>query len=401
MNDVIIVGAGPAGSITALLCAKAGLQVLLIDKQPFPREKTCAGALSVRAQAALQFAGITLPPEIEERQISGIQFIGPDMLSFTVRTPTPFACTIRRSNFDHFLAQQAIKTGVQFLDDCSLTKLVQNSNQVVCHTTKGVFKGQLLIGADGAASTVGKITGLRHPMKPNEIGLAIEVNVPVPNDLWKRVLDSSIIYAWFLSIPSGYFWVFPRKESLSVGLGGVANKLGNAPNLLRGLSRRFTNRLGIAPFSLSGIRGHMLPFFKNAVPLTANRVLLVGDAAGFIDAFSGQGICYALESGLIAANTCIRLITMKLDISRELLRYQTLIQRRLGAELHISWSISKFIHSHLYGGFRLARRLRAASRLVFDLASGKTDYNRMKSNPLAFISQLIINELQSRVIPRS
>ena len=154
--DVIISGAGPAGSMTAYTCAKAGLDVLLLDKATFPREIPCGGGISVRAENALRLAGIELPADQIEQELRGLQFMGPDQKPFVLRSSKTLGYTVKRSQFDDYLVKQAINVGAKFVDSCTLQQLETHQNLVTVETEKGIFESQLLIGADGVTSTVGR-----------------------------------------------------------------------------------------------------------------------------------------------------------------------------------------------------------------------------------------------------
>ncbi|MFX0168089.1 MAG: geranylgeranyl reductase family protein [Candidatus Hodarchaeota archaeon] len=397
MYDVIIIGAGPAGSLTANQCAKAGLHTLLIDKDRFPREKPCAGGLSIRSVKALRLAGIQVPRDLIERTIFRAELMGPDMIPFHIQTPRPFGYIVRRGRFDAHLVEQAKRAGTHFIDDCELTKFAIRSDSVTCLTTQGAFKGKLLVGADGAATKVGRLAGLQKPMKANEVGIALEVNAQVPENAWHAILDPSMIYLWFLDIPFGYFWAFPRKHSLSLGIGGMATGFDNVPALLRGFAQLFRKRLGLPPLVLEKIRGHMLPVFAlKLTAFTGHRVLLVGDAAGFVDTFTGQGICYALESGIIAGHIIKKIVQVDQNQSIALAQYTQLVHRRFGRELLYSAQFAQLVHAHRYGAFRTTRHLRSISEFIFDLAAGNVSYDRMRRNPLMFLGRCVVRELRSR-----
>jgi geranylgeranyl reductase family protein len=397
MYDVIISGAGPAGSMTAYTCAKAGLDVLLLDKVTFPRDVPCGGGISVRSEKILRLAGINLPADLIEQELSGLQFMGPDQKPFVLRSSETLGYTVKRSQFDHYLVNQAIKVGAKFIDSCTLQQLETHQNRVTVETEKGVFESHLLIGADGVTSTVGHLSGLRKPLNPDRVGVALEVEVPISRKLWSSVLDPSVIQFWFLSIPFGYFWVFPRKDSLSLGIGGMATKLGNATKKLHGLARIFTNRHDLPPFSIPKIRGRMLLALEYPVLETTDRILLVGDAAGLVDIFTGQGICYALESGFLAATTAIKSVKIKRFTKKMLSEYTWNARRRFGEEIRISWTVANLVHNHLHTFFQVSRRLKCIHQILFDIILGKTDYYRIRRNLLAFAKQLLTFELQHRL----
>jgi geranylgeranyl reductase family protein len=387
--------------MAAYNCAKAGLQTLLIDKARFPRDKPCGGAVSVRSLNALKLVGLKIPDTVIEQKIYGLQFMGPELKPFEYHSKHLLAYTVKRSKFDDYLAGQAVHAGAQFKQECALIDLESSQDHVRCQTTEGQFGGRVIIGADGATSIVGRRIGLRKPMPAREIGIAIEADTPIHETQWNRGPAPSTIVLWLLNIPYGYFWMFPRKHSLSFGVGGMASDLGNLSKLLRGLVRMFCEQHEMPPFRLRNIRGHQLPVFRKTIPLSSNRVLLVGDAAGFIDTFSGQGICYALEGGQICARTVIEIIKHNRPLSEATSVYQTRIAQRFGEELRYSWTIARLVHSHLYGGFRMARFMRWPGALLFDIAQGKTDYYSMKRNPLGLFFKLFVAELKTRLLSSS
>lgn len=397
MYDVIIAGAGPAGSITAYTCAKAGLNVLLLDKATFPREVPCGGGISVRSENVLRFAGIELPPEQIEQELNGLQFMGPDQKPFLLRSSKTLGYTVKRSQFDHYLVKQAINVGTEFVDSCTLKQLDTQQNRVTVETEKGVFESHLLIGADGVTSTVGRLSGLRKPLNPDRVGIGLEVDVPISRKLWNNVLDPSVILFWFLNIPFGYFWVFPRKDSLSLGIGGMAKKMVAASKQLHRLARIFSNRHDLPPFSIPKIRGRMILALEYPVLETTNRILLVGDAAGLVDIFTGQGICYALESGVLAAKTVIRSVRNKRFTQKMLSEYTCSARRLFGEEIRISWTVTNLVHRHLHVFFQVARRLKCIHQVLFDIILGKSNYYRIHRNLLAFAKRLLNFELRHRL----
>lgn len=390
-------GAGPAGSSAARVCAKAGLDTLLLDMSVFPREKLCAGAVSMRSVRLLQSIGVNIPSQIIERKIYGIKLIGPDWKPLTFRSEKLLAYTVRRRTFDHFLVKQAIEVGTQFLHNHRVTSLDLQKNKVVCQTSKGNFAGRLIIGADGVTSRVARATGLRGRLDATATGICVEVDIPISPDILEKKIDPSLLTLWFPWIPLGYFWVFPRRQSLSIGLGGMANILKNLPRHLRILTKRYSRNTGLQIPPLKTIDGHPLPATGFSLPVVTNRVLLAGDAAGFVDMFTGQGICYAIESGILAGKIATKAVRRQ-DFNTSLLNeYPVLVKRRFGEELNTSISLAHFIHRHLYGTFRLANHLRCLSQLITDLATGQTDYYRMLRNPLRLFGRLLIAELQARI----
>ncbi len=394
--DVIVVGAGPAGSTAANVCAKAGLDVLLLDKAVFPRVKPCAGALSVRTLRLLRVTGVHLPNSIIERELFGIQLIGPDLKPVDIYSNSSLGCTIIRSRFDHYLVQKAVDAGAKFLDGHRVNNIEWQKSHISCHTNQGRFKGRLLIGADGIGGRVARAAGLRGSFDPGNTGIAIEADVLIPQEELENKINTNLLALYFLNIPLGYAWAFPRRTSLSLGIGGVANELKGLPRLLHIFARLYARQTGLHIPPLRKIVGHPLPATGFKQPLVANRVLLVGDAAGFVDVFTGQGICYAVESGILAGRTVIKAIHNQTFSGAALTSYSKIAQRRFGEELRVSRSVAMIIHNHLYGGFRLLRHIRSLNRFVQDIATGQTDYYRFLRNPLKSLGKTLIAEIRAR-----
>jgi flavin-dependent dehydrogenase len=346
---------------------------------------------------ALQLAGIKVPDEIIEQSISRAELMGPDKIPFHIHTPDFFGYMTRRDRFDAHLTNKATGAGAHFIDDCELKNLKFHSSAIHCLTNQGEYKAHFVVGADGVTTKVGRFAGLQKPMKADEVGIALEVTAPISDRMLKTNLDPSMIYLWFLDVPFGYFWVFPRKDSLSLGVGGMAGSLRRVPALLKGFIRLFQKRKGLPPLRLEKIRGHMLPVFAlKKTGFTGDRILLTGDAAGFVDTFTGQGICYAIESGLIAGHILKKIFKDNLDFAQGAKEYEQLIQRRMGRELLYSGFLAQLNQAYRYGVFRVARHLRSTSKFIFDIATGNNSYDRIRRNPLKFLGKTVAFELLHR-----
>jgi geranylgeranyl reductase family protein len=394
--DVVVVGAGPAGSTAANVCAKSGLDVLLLDKDVFPRTKPCGGGVSNRTLRLLRAFGVNLPDSLVERKILGFQLVGPDLHPVNIYSNSSLGCTVIRSKFDHFLVQEAVDAGATFLDGHRINNIEQHKNRIVCHTNQGKLRSKLLIGADGVGGRVARALGLRGPLCPELTGIAVEADVPIPKEELEQKIDPNILALYFLNIPLGYAWAFPRRAGLSLGLGGVASQLRGLPKKLRGFARLYARQTGLQIPPLRKIVGHPLPAIGFKQPLVANRVLLVGDAAGFVDIFTGQGLCYAVESGILAGRTVIKAIQKYAFSDTALSDYTRIARRRFGEELRLSRLVAVTVHNHLYGGFRLLRHIRGVDNLVKDIAAGQTDYYRLLRNPLNSLIKGLLAELRAR-----
>lgn len=289
LYDVIIIGAGPGGATAAYFLGEAGKRVLVIEKETLPRYKACGGGISA------QVLKDTFPFSFEtviETQIKAVTYAFGKQ-QHVIPAPEHGLQTVMRGRFDaHILAQAhaEVWTGT------AVRKVTELADRLVIETSAGrTVEGRYLIGADGANSVVAHALGLR---RGKTTAAAIEAEVPVTAVVRQRFGES----LWFIfgDIPNGYAWVFPKSDHLSVGIAALHPKHGD---LQAGLAR-VAARYGI---SLAGIRprGHPIPIYLQREPISTSRALLVGDAAGLADPFTGEGIRLAIKSGRIAAESII------------------------------------------------------------------------------------------------
>ena len=283
--DVAVVGAGPAGSMTAYRLARAHARVLLIDRARFPRDKPCGGGLTLRAVKELPFSVDPVVEDVVTRITCRLRY-GP---SFD-RTGREALCLMtQRRRLDHFLAERAQEAGADFRDGVRVevesdTKLRLDGTPVEVDT---------LVGADGANGVTARTLGLGGDIVP---GVALEGNVPhgvVSKDEYRgrMVIELAIL-------AGGYGWIFPKGDHVNVGVGGWASE---GPHV-RARLRELCTVYGIDPDDVTELRGHRLPLRRPTTKLGRGRALLVGDAAGLVDPVSGDGIYEAFVSARLAAD---------------------------------------------------------------------------------------------------
>lgn len=289
--QVIVVGAGPAGSTAGRLCAEYGLETLLLDRSAFPRKKICAGGVTCAAVKAL---GFTLPDSLIERECRNMLFKYRSVESM-IRIPGGLY-TVERQVFDEFIANKAAAAGARFHQNEPCLSLETGPERVVVHTDRARYEADLVIGADGAFSTVRR--ALFGRWSDQELNLCLHANIP----LSEREIDSrfgSTVHVHYGFEGRWYAYVFPGKESVAAGIGVKGPKATGLPESFR----RFLASCGLAyPERISGA---FLPVSLGIHASGAGRVLLAGDAAGFVDAFTGEGIRYALLSGAEAAAAAV------------------------------------------------------------------------------------------------
>jgi len=284
----LIVGAGPAGSTLAYELARLGVKVILIDKAQFPRRKTCGGGLNLRTVRLLPF---DLSPIIEN-VISGIRFSRSLEHPFSRRYPGPFMVTVSREKLDHFLVRKAEKAGALFSDRNSFRSVVPHNDSLQVTTSSGTFTTKFLVGTDGANGAVARKAGI--PLLTSHI-LAVHSEVPV--SLLPEQDPEMICIDWG-SLRRGYAYLFPKNSHFSMGAGASGLSSQKIKDYQRAFWAVLWQREDPPPFSTAGF---FLPLRRRRSPIHRGRCLLLGDAAGLVDPFTGEGIFSGVKSAQMAA----------------------------------------------------------------------------------------------------
>ncbi len=331
-HDVVIIGAGPSGATAAYHCAKQGLDTLFVDKSKFPRYKQCGGALSEQAMSYLDFH---LYDDLIERDIYGARVrFGRE--SIEVSKPYRIAALVTRSKFDYLLVQQAIKAGAKFIENEKVTALQISPECLDIVTNKSHMKAKLVIGADGSQGITSRY--VRDSMKKSDYIMGLVTEILADNsDIDKYIFNSIEIHMGIVDL--GYGWVFPHEGYFNIGIGGIANMLHNPKKTLkhflgeRGFNQQFR------------FHAHKIPLGGIPRKKIADRILLVGDAAGFVDPFCGEGIAYAILSGKIAAAVCQNALQYNNGYKEDFLRvYSDECYKQFEYNLKCSLIFTKFIH---------------------------------------------------------
>ncbi|HZT91638.1 MAG TPA: geranylgeranyl reductase family protein [Gaiellaceae bacterium] len=345
--DVLVVGAGPAGSTTALRLARAGASVLLVDRARFPRDKPCGGGLTLRAVARCP---VDPAPVVEERVR---EFAVAFRYGEPVRRPTtrPVVLMTQRRRLDALLLDAAREAGVEVWE--GETVRVEPGSRLV-RARGAPLPVDAVVGADGANGTTARALGLGNGILR---GVAYEGNVPY------RALGAGFRGRAFLelgAIPGGYGWVFPKADHVNVGVGAWASE---GPRLKAHL-RRVCAARGIPYEAIEGARGHPLPLRRRGTLVAGERSLLVGDAAGLVDPVSGDGLYECFVSSELAAASILDLLAGR---ASSLEPYAAALARALGRLNAESWAIKTALDRWPRATWRLARSRvawRAAERLL-------------------------------------
>ena len=287
--DLIVVGSGPAGSAAAVTAARAGLSVAIIDKATFPRDKLCGGLFTGRSQKAMR--------AIFGREVDGELFLTSDHMRFLsngrvladIKNAPPVHLTMRR-DFDAMLHTEALAAGAQPYLGQPITEMSEDAITLRDGTTL-TFKA--LIGADGVSSFVAR-TLFGRPFNPDTIGFGLEIETPLPANRDTAVEVDFDAAHW------GYGWAFPKRETVTVGVGGINSRNDN----MKGNMAKYV-ALTESDESLK-YKGQYLPFGDYRKEPGRGHILLAGDAAGLVDPITGEGIALAMESGASAAQAVAR-----------------------------------------------------------------------------------------------
>lgn len=319
--DVIIVGAGPAGATLGSELARRGLSVLILEKEKMPRDKTCAGGITRRTAGLLDFDIDT----VAERTTYGVRItyrLGAECIK---RHRRPFVYMVKRSAFDRILVQKAQYAGATIVEGVEVEGVVADGRSAKVATTGGDFDARIVVGADGANGVVAKSAGL---MRGARLDLALQAEVSVNGDEMTRW--DSLIGIDQGQLPGGYGWVFPKKDHLSVGVGGDAR----LSKKLKPYLERLLHHVGID--SVGDIQGGLLPMRGRGTAIQRGNILLLGDAAGLINPITREGIYYAIRSARLAAPVVADALQSE---SIDLSEYQRVVDAQLMPSLQMGGAL--------------------------------------------------------------
>ena len=294
--DVLIVGAGPAGSAAAIKCAKAGLNTFLIDRAALGRHKPCAGILPTVATYVLNELGLRLPSTVlSEPTELGIFYVPPSGRANGGALRNYRVFNLDRALFDRWLVEKAAEAGVHLQTETTLLTLSQKEfveAELKTGSSIRKVKASYVIGADGAQSTVRRCL---------EEGYMQQPLLTVSQEYWEGKGEFGDYFYTILNtkITPTYGYLLKKKNNLIIGTGSTEPK--QAIKSLSSLKNWLSKEFDFRPLLLKKREVGFLPY--GDCYLGCGRILLAGDAAGLCNRFSGEGIRFALESGIAAAES--------------------------------------------------------------------------------------------------
>lgn len=374
--DVIIVGCGPAGATAGYLLGSFGFHTALIDKSTFPRRKLCGGILTHKTLKLLQRVfnetaqGLTTEKIINYAS-SNFDIFFKKQLLVQGTSPFPFYF-IDRYSYDNYLLEKTKKLGVTVLEG-EKVKSIDLDNNVLSTSTGKRLKARFIIGADGAHSVIRKNFPSTHFNRIKwEYNLATALEIFINRSEVQQTIDHPIIH--FGYVDWGYSWIFPNENEIIIGLGGL-NRM-NKRRFIR-MFHEYVSALDLFPemekTQHTKIYGYPIPCGNTVRKPIYHNVMLVGDAAGFSDPISGEGIYQAQRSAEIASMSIYRSMNDGVSLEKA---YLKLLRKYIFPDIFyakiLRWFVFNSLNKLTFNHIRLLTRL--GEKRAIDIIHGLRTY---------------------------
>jgi flavin-dependent dehydrogenase len=368
-----------------------------------------------------------LAPELSRiatHMVSRLYLEGPGGESTIVESDCPAALMIRRVEFDALLVELAREAGAELIDGVDIVRASQSASGVVLESRDGrTFEAPIVIAADGVHSVIARRLGLNPGWPASKVALDMMEETPRAR---LRDIDPSTLWVSYghppavggtggngrtggkgrtdVSAPEGYAYIFPKRDHVNVGIGYVLDHYRNAIDvppyeLQRGFIEHLQRR-GV--LEGESVRNNFTPFIiPVGGPLRRpgrGRVLLAGDAGGFVNGFTAEGIYYAMVSGDLAGRAVID--TQPGTVASLARRYQRAVRREVGAELRDSVLIQRYLFAdrrRIASVINGASQERALTRLILDFAIGRLSYTTLRWRMLRRVPRLAAHLVWGRL----
>ena len=408
--DVIVVGAGPAGATAALVLGDAGVSTLLLDKSAFPRDKPCGGGISARVIARFPYLESALA-NIPVNWVNKVYFEAPSGVAVDYVSEDRLYLMIRRVEFDNLLYSMA-REKVECVMPALVRKVAVVGEGVTVEADvagdRREYRGKMVLGCDGANSIVARGSELRSGTVRNEFAIDMMEETPY-GELGLKDRDRMHVYYGYQG-SFGYSYVFPKTDHVNLGIGC---KLDQYLSGMRGeqyshhrafVDRLISKRLLTGASERANFRAFPLPISGPVERTYTDRVLLSGDAGGFVNAFTAEGIYYAMVTGAHAASTAIDAIRAKDTSSKQLGLYEQRWKREIGQDLSKSVAVQRLLLADLSRVNRIvaaATRNPALAGLLAHYATGALSYQEFKRSVFFRALPLYVREKARALVKRS
>jgi len=367
--DVIIIGSGPAGAMAAIESTKAGLHTAILEKEALPRRKVCAGGLVKRT---LQL----IPQDLEfpvESRCHTVELQVHNLKQSFKETRENLVTMINRVDFDYALVKYAMNKGASVIDNTAVERLIPHDNHVEVVSSGKTYTAAYVVLAEGAnariANNFWNDERVLIPAMESEITLP-----PEKLDEFKGVARFD-----FDILPTGYGWVFPKSDHISVGIGSFSQKDNHLPKSFAA----YKETVGLdGAYEERHKRGFIIPVKPRKPPYMKQRMILVGDAAGFADPITAEGFTYALKSGLEAGKA----LAHGKNSAEVFELYHQGIEKEIVQELAIASKLSQsFYYSHTIRNAVFRKYGQRLCNGMVNFIEGKNNYQETVARKPMFI----------------
>jgi geranylgeranyl reductase family protein len=395
--DVIVAGAGPAGATAAMRLASAGVRVLVVERFPLPRQKPCGGGISTRALTRFPWLAESIR-QIPNLPVSSLYLEGPSRNVFRMEASGPAVILIRRIEFDDMLISRARDAGATILAPAPVAAAAQDDEGVTLRLRDGSeLRARMVIAADGVNGVIARRLGMNTGWAPAHLALDMMEETPIAELRAAEPETLSVFYGY--GGAHGYAYIFPKRGHVNVGIGYVLPYFKERVDVTPyDLQRQFVGELKARGLMDGESRRayftpHHIPIGGPLRTTAKGRVLLVGDAGGFVNGFSAEGIYYAMVSGELAADAIVQARAgADFAAARARRAYVRTWRHEIGGELRDSVLIQKYL---LHSPPRMDRVVRGAIRrpefsaILVDYASGRISYRAARRRLLWHFPRLL------------
>ncbi len=354
--SVAIIGSGPSGASTAFHLAKQGVSTVIIEKETLPRYKTCGGGFVNRGRKEMPFD----ISAVIEREFYKVDSYFNNKIHFQTQKEKPIITMIMRDAFDHLIVKKAKEFGITLLENHKLTSINFVDEKAVLNTSQGNVSADFVIAADGVLSPTAKMAGWKQDTR--NLIPALEYEVKVSDKDFKRL--SKQVRFDIDAVPFGYAWSFPKQNHLSLGVLTTKKRKIN----LKEYYQKYLKTLGIQEIIEEDAHGFQIPIAPRTDGFVKQNVFLIGDAAGFADPITAEGISNAILSGKYVAEA---IIESNLNKDKAAKIYLEKLDIKLLKELKSGIILSKFMYNNnAIRNFVLKKEGQRFSDLMTDILYG-------------------------------